>query len=289
MDRRTALKTAAIAAGAGLTLGAGRAPQVERPIEVFHRDWGVGAPVVFSHGWGNCSDFWQYQMIHLAGRGCRCVAHDRRGHGRSPDPGRGYDYDTLSDDLARLLERLDIRNATLVGHSMGCGEIVRYLSRHGPGRAARVVLVGGTLPFLLKTATHPYGVDAAVFEAWRKTLSTDWPKWLADNEAPFWTADTSVQMKEWGRGLTQRCSLRALVECTRTFGETDFRSELAAITLPTLIVHGTEDRSVPIPFARRTAALISGSRLQEYTGAPHGLPITHMERFNGDLLAFIGP
>jgi pimeloyl-ACP methyl ester carboxylesterase len=287
MDRRTALKTAAIVAGAGLTLSSREMPQIESVTALFRRDWGTGPPVVFGHGWALNSDFWQYQMLHLVGRGFRCVAYDRRGHGRTGDPGRGYDYDTLAGDLAGLLDHLDLRDATLVGHSMGCGEVVRYLSLYGPKRVARVVLVGATLPFLLKTANHPEGVPRTYFDAWRKAVSTDFPKWRSENEAPFWMPETSEQMKEWGRHLPLQCSLQAAVETTYTLTETDFRNELRAIKVPALLVHGTEDRSIPVQFARRTAQLIPRCRLEEYVGAPHGLPLTHMERFNQELTVFL--
>lgn len=289
MDRRTALKTAAIAAGAGLTLSArpGTPPDTMPVTPLFYRDWGSGPVVVFSHGWALNSDFWQYQMLYLAAKGFRCVAYDRRGHGRSEDPGRGYDYETLAGDLAALVERLDLRNITLVGHSMGCGEVVRYLSRYGRRRVVRLVLVGGTLPYLLQTADNPDGVPGGYFDAWRKALSSDFPKWRSENEGTFWTAEASEPMKEWGRHLPMQCSLQAAVETTRAMTETDFRNELRAIRVPTLLVHGTLDKSIPIGFARRAAQLIPGSRLVEYEGAPHGLPLTHIDRFNQELAAFL--
>ena len=255
---------------------------------LFCRDWGAGEPVVFAHGWGLSSDFWQYQMVALTGQGLRCVAYDRRSHGRSSDPGRGYDYDTLADDLAALVERLDLRHVTLVGHSMGGGEVVRYLSRHGARRVSRAVLVAATLPLMVKAAGHPEGVDRRAFDALRAALSADRAKWLADNRAPFWLPTTSPEMMDWGHGIALQSSLKAVMDSAFAMAETDFRNELRALGVPTLIVHGTEDRSVPIRFGRLTARLIPGCQFREYDGAPHGLPITHLERFNRDLLSFIG-
>ena len=170
---------------------------------------------------------------------------------------------------------------------MGAGEVVRYLTRHGGGRVARIVLVGGSLPFLMKTADNPDGVDKAFFDRWRGLLASDWPKWNADNEAPFWAPDTSPAMLTWGRQLPFHASLKAVIGSTYALTETDFRAELARIRVPTLLVHGARDRSVPIAFARRTAALMPNSRLVEYDDAPHGLPLTHMARFNAELAAFI--
>jgi non-heme chloroperoxidase len=307
MHRRDVLKSVASAtAGAGLILardGAaetqGKRPAVSRRVpgapfietgdgtSLFYRDWGAGDPVVFTHAWGLSSEFWQYQMVALTGQGLRCVAYDRRSHGRSSDPGRGYDYDTLADDLAALVERLDLRHITLVGHSMGGGEVVRYLSRHGAHRVARVVLVAATLPLIAKAADYSEGVDRRAFDGLRAALSTDRAKWLADNRAPFWLPTTSSAMMDWGNAIALQCSLKALIDSTYTMAETGFRNELRVMAVPTLIVHGTEDRSVPIAFGRLTARLIPGCQLREYEGAPHGLPITHLERFNGDLLAFL--
>ncbi len=158
---------------------------------LFYKDWGSGKPVVFVAGWSVGSDMWEYQLAPLAKQGLRCIAYDRRGHGRSDQPGRGYDFDTLADDLSAVLERLDLRDVTLVGHSMGCGEIVRYLSRHGSSRVKRIALLGPTMPFLLKTADNPDGIEPAAFEAARAAMLQDRPKWLWDNADPFFVADTS--------------------------------------------------------------------------------------------------
>jgi non-heme chloroperoxidase len=164
---------------------------------LFCKDWGTGKPVVFVHSWGTNSELWQYQMLYLCGQGLRCIAYDQRGHGRSSQPGDGYEYDTLADDLALLLEHLDLREVTLVGHSMGCGEIARYLARHGSGRIARIVFIGTATPFPLKTADNPDGLDKALFANLWASWAKDFPKWLADNARPFFLPETSQEMLQW--------------------------------------------------------------------------------------------
>src|SRR5262245_27745239 len=196
MNRRNALKSVALATtGVGLTAAhtiASTEKTLRTPFIVtrdganlFYKDWGNGKPVVFVHSWALDSDMWQYQMIHLAGQGLRCIAYDNRGHGRSSDPGQGYDYDTLADDLAAALDHLNLRDVSLVSHSMGCGVVVRYLSRHGSRRIAGAALVAPTTPFLLKTEDNPDGLDKKIFEQLRAMWSRDFPKWLADNAGPF--------------------------------------------------------------------------------------------------------
>lgn len=256
--------------------------------QLFYRDWGTGAPVVFISGWALTSDTWAYQMAPLSEKGLRCIAYDRRGHGRSSDPGRGFDYDTLADDLAAVLEALDLKNVTLVAHSMAGGEAVRYLSRHGSKRIARIALIGATLPFLTKTADNPDGIEPAVFEnARRNVILRDFPKALRDNMRPFVVAETSDALVDWVAGHMLRCSMKALVECNRALTATDFRSELARLTVPTLIVHGDRDVSAPLAITgRKTAALVPHATVKIYQGAPHGLFLTHMEQFNNDLAEF---
>ncbi len=267
-----------------------RAPFIEAAdgTRLFYRDWGRGKPVLFVHSWAINSDMWQYQMVELAGRSCRCIAYDRRGHGRSDDPGQGYDFDTLADDLATVIDELDLREVTLVGHSMSGGEIIRYLSRHGAERVARIVLLGPTLPFMTRTPDNPDGVERANFEAVRASWRKDFPKWIADNTAPFFLPETSPAMMRWLIDLIWQSSLQALIDCNVAATETDFRAELPAVTVPALILHGDKDASVPLAFSRRAARLIPNCRLEVYEGAPHGLFITHMERVNRDLAAFIG-
>jgi pimeloyl-ACP methyl ester carboxylesterase len=258
--------------------------------QLFYRDWGGGAPFVFISGWALNSDCWSYQMAPLAQSGARCIAYDRRGHGRSSDPGRGFDYDTLADDLAAVLDALDLKNVTLVTHSMAGGEAVRYLTRHGSKRIARIALVAATLPLLIKAPDNPDGIDAAVFENLRRNgLLRDFPKTLRDNLRPFAIAETSEAMLDWVASSMLRCSMQALVECNRALTSTDFRAELPKIEVPTLIVHGDRDVSAPLPITgRKTAALMPRATVKIYEGAPHGLFLTHAERLNEDLLKFAG-
>ncbi|QCN98458.1 alpha/beta hydrolase (plasmid) [Azospirillum argentinense] len=263
--------------------------QTDDGVRLFYRDWGEGRPVVFLSSWSLNSDSWAYQMLALAEHGCRCVAYDRRGHGRSSDPGRGFDFDRLADDLAALLDQLDLRGVTLVGHSMSCGEIIRYLSRHGSDRVSRAVLVGTVTPTLGRTDDDPDGIDPAVFEAFRSEwLMRDFPKWLEDNIRPFLAADSSAGMMEWVKAMALQASMKALLDCHRATTSTDFRRELPGIAVPTLLVHGDLDVSSPLGITgRKTAALMPNATLTVYEGAPHGLFLTHMDRFNRDLLAFL--
>ncbi|WP_437672130.1 alpha/beta fold hydrolase [Sorangium sp. So ce131] len=254
---------------------------------LFHRDWGAGKPVLFLSGWALSSEMWGYSMTDLVDHGLRCVAYDRRGHGRSSDPGRGYDYDTLADDLAAVLEQLDLREVTLVGHSMSGGEIARYLSRHGGGRIARAVFLAPTTPMLLRAADNPVGLDRGLFEQARAAMRADYPGWLADNAPPFFVDDTPPAVRGWVQHLMLQCSMKALLDCNRASVEADFRDDLRRIAVPTLVLHGDRDVSAPLALTgERTAALIPGSRLVVYEGAPHGLFITHRERLSRDLLAF---
>jgi non-heme chloroperoxidase len=303
MRRRSVLKSVATAAAAaGLTASSaraagakGRAPVVETAdgTSLFYQDWGSGRPVVFSHGWAAGGDMWEYQMLHLANHGLRCIAHDRRGCGRSSRPGHGYDFDTFADDLAALIDRLELREVTLVGHSMGCGEIARYLSRHGSRRVARVALVATTTPFALKTADNPDGADRAVFDFMVSELAKDRPRYLAAAAPAFFgvgspNVSVSPETIRWGVDLALRASLKATIDMVRAFSETDFRSDLRAFTMPTLLVHGDADTTAPLAStARKTARAIPESELKVYQGAAHGLFITEKDRFNRDLLAFV--
>ncbi|WP_236600592.1 alpha/beta fold hydrolase [Ktedonobacter sp. SOSP1-85] len=253
-------------------------------------------PVVFLSSWAASSPMWEYQMLPLSERGLRCIAYDRRGHGRSDDPGRGYDFDTLADDLAELLTQLDLRGVTLVGHSMGCAEIARYLSRHGTSRIARAVLIGTTTPFLLQTPDNPAGVPKHLFEANTAILLADRQRYFASGMIKFfglgrsWPAPENVspEVMQWALRLTDECSPKAILACRRAIDETDFRSDLRAFTIPTLILHGDNDQSTPLQrCGRRTAQAIPHSQLNVYEGAAHGLFLTHKERVNDDLLAFI--
>lgn len=258
-------------------------------VNLFYRDWGEGPPVVFVASWSMPSDSWSYAMLALSEQGLRCVAFDRRGHGRSSDPGLGYDFDTLADDIAAVLDALDLRGITLVGHSMAGAEIVRYLTRHGSSRIARIVLVSTTTPLLMRTADNPNGIDAAVFESMRADqLMRDFPKWIEDNLGPFGTPQTSPQMLEWVRSMALQASLQALVHLNRALTREDFRAELTGISVPALVIHGDQDVSCPIDLTgRATAELVPGAQLKVYEGAPHGLFVTHIDRLNADLLAFV--
>lgn len=306
MDRRDLLKTAGAAIGGAAVLSTDTAAAAQRArssdtprvagtfietrdgTQLFYRDWGSGAPLVFLSGWALTSDCWCYQTQPLSDSGLRCIAYDRRGHGRSSDPGRGYDYDTLADDLAAVLDALDLKNVTLVTHSMAGGEAVRYLSRHGAKRVARVALISATLPFLTKTADNPDGIDPAAFEAARRRgLLRDFPKALRDNLRPFGVEETSQAMLDWIADVMLRCSMKALVECNRALTSTDFRAELGKVELPTLIVHGDKDVSAPLPITgQKTIALMPQATVKIYEGAPHGLFLTHAERLNKDLMEF---
>jgi pimeloyl-ACP methyl ester carboxylesterase len=257
--------------------------------QLFYRDWGTGAPLVFLSGWALTSECWAYQMAPLSDSGLRCIAYDRRGHGRSRDPGRGFDYDTLADDLAAVLDALDLQKVTLVAHSMAGGEAVRYLSRHGSKRVARVALIAATLPFMTKTADNPDGIDPTVFENGRRNvLMRDFPKALRDNLRPFVVPETSDALLSWIEGLMLECSMRAILDCNKALTATDFRAEVAKMNVPTLIVHGDKDVSAPLAITgRKTAALLPSATVKIYEGAPHGLFLTHMERLNKDLQEFV--
>lgn len=258
-------------------------------VRLFVRDWGDGEPMVFLHGWALASDMWNYQMVPLSEQGLRCIAYDRRGHGRSSDPGRDYDYDTLADDLAAVLDTLDLHGVTLVGHSMAAGELVRYLSRHGGDRIKSLVFVApAATPFLLKTPDNPQGIDGALFEHYRRNvLLRDFPKWLQDNARPFFVADTSPEMIEWVASLMRQASMKAVIECNRAMTTTDFRAELPKIAKPTLVIHGDRDASAPLALTGKpTADLIPGAELNIYKDGPHGLFITHMTQLNDDLRRF---
>jgi non-heme chloroperoxidase len=290
LNAKEALAEPSRAAASRKNAGGTSSPFVETRdgARLFYKEWGTGRPVLFIHSWAVNGDLWQYQMIHLSNQNLRCVAYDQRGHGRSSDPGAGYEYDTLSDDLATVIEQLDLRGVNLVGHSMGCGVIARYLTRHGASRIAGAVLISPTLPFMAKTPDNPQGVEKAALGRLHAVWSKDFPKWLGDNARPFFVPETSPEMVQWGVNMCLQASLKALIDCNRADMETDFRAELPRITVPTLVVHGDKDVSAPIDFTgRRTAQLIPGCRLIVYEGAPHGVMLTHIDRLNDELLAFI--
>lgn len=255
---------------------------------LFVRDWGNGQAIVFLAGWTLTSEMWAYQMAPLSEQGFRCVAYDRRGHGRSDDPGRGYDYDTLADDLASVLDALDLRDVTLVAHSMAGGEAVRYLTKHGKaGRVKQVVFLATTLPCLSQKADNPHGVPPAYFDQMRQQFYADFPKWIEDNADPFVVPSTSQQMRVWIKGMMMSASLKATIELNKAMTGADFRAELARLPARALYIHGDKDASAPVQVSGQPAAAMTpGAKLTIYEGAPHGLFVTHVERLNADIAAF---
>jgi non-heme chloroperoxidase len=256
-------------------------------VTIFYRDWGRGEPIVFCAAWALSSIAWQYQMMSVVDRGFRAVAYDRRGHGRSDDAGRGYDYDRLSEDLAALLDELDLREVTLVAHSMGAGEAVRYLTRHGGERVARLALVAPTTPYLLQTPDNPDGVPESYFTQQRDEWRRDFGQWIEDNEDPYFgNGPVSTLSRQSTRADMIGTALHAAIEFSYAATHTDFREELTRIEVPTLVIQGDADASAPLPITgARTAQLIPGAELVVYEGAPHALYLTNRDRVNADLLA----
>lgn len=260
---------------------------------LYYKDWGSGAPVVFSHGWPLSSDAWEDQMFFLASHGYRVIAHDRRGHGRSSQPFEGNDMDTYADDLAELITALDLQGATLVGHSTGGGEVARYIGRHGTDRLAGAVLVGAVPPLMLKTPDNPQGLPIEAFDEIRAGVQADRSQFFIDLSETFYgynrpgaKPSQGVRDAFWRLGL--QAGMPASYLCIKQFSETDFTADLAKFDIPTLVIHGDDDQIVPIAAsARRTAELIIGSELRVYPGAPHGLATTHKDRLNADLLEFL--
>jgi non-heme chloroperoxidase len=255
---------------------------------LYWTQWGVGRPILFLNSAGVSTQMWDYQMVEFADQGYRCIAFDRRGHGRSDRPLGGYEYDTFADDVASVISALDLQDLTLVGHSMAGGEIVRHLTRHGSARVARIVLLAPTTPYLMKTADNPNGVPQSTFEALRASWRRDFPKWVADNTAPFFVPETSPAMMQTFAALLMQCPVQVAIACNKALTTTDFRADLAKISVPALVVHGDRDASAPLALTGKpTAELIPGCRFKVYQGAPHGLMYTHMERLNTDILQFV--
>ena len=262
--------------------------------KIFFKDWGQGQPVVFSHGWPLSGDAWELQMFFLVQNGYRCIAHDRRGHGRSSQPSEGNEMDTYADDLAELIEALDLKDAVLVGHSTGGGEVTRYIGRHGTSRVAKAVLVDAVPPQMLKTEANPEGTPIEVFDEIRAGVAADPSQYWRDlADGPFFganrpDADVTQGTRDafWAQGL--QAGMKNAYECIKAFSETDFTEDLKKFDVPTLIVHGDDDQIVPIAdSAYRSVKLVEDATLKVYEGGPHGLLATHRDRLNHDLLAFL--
>ncbi len=262
--------------------------------KLYFKDWGVGRPVILMSGWPLSSDSWDDQAIALADAGYRAIAYDRRGFGRSSQPWSGYDYDTLADDLAAVIEQTGAKDAVLAGFSMGGGEVARYMSRHGGKSVTQAVLVSSVVPYMLKTNDNPNGTEQEVFDKMTEGMREDRAKFFAGFFKDFFgvnmlTHPASAEVLEWARSQAMQASLKATLACAKSFASTDFRPDLAAFNVPTLIIHGTDDKTVPIDAAGRAAASgIAQSTLIEYDGAPHGLFATEKVRLTQDLLRFLG-
>lgn len=258
-------------------------------VDLHCTDRGSGPPVVFLASWSLPGASWAPQVDALCAAGLRCITYDRRGHGRSPDPGRGYDFDTLADDLAAVLDAHDLDGGTLVTFSAGSGEAVRYLTRHGRRRVARLAMIGPTTPLMARRSDNPGGIDPAVFDAFVEgELRQDWPGWLARNARPFGGPDVPQEALDRVISLALQASPRALEAFYRELTTADFREELPRLDLPVLVIQGDRDATSPLELTGRpTAALVPGARLLVYEGAPHGLFLSHTARLNADLLAFV--
>jgi non-heme chloroperoxidase len=260
---------------------------------IFYKDWGTGQPVVFSHGWPLNADAWDDQLFYVASQGYRAIAHDRRGHGRSSQPWDGNDMDHYADDLAALLEALDLREAVQVGHSTGGGEVAHYIGRHGTSRVAKAVLVGAVPPLMLRTTSNPGGLPIETFDGFRASVIGDRSQYYKDLSVPFYGANrpgskVSQGILDMFWLWSMQVGLKPAYDCIKAFSETDFTEDLKRFDIPTLIIHGDDDQIVPIAdSALLSSKLVKDATLKVYPGAPHGLMTTHKQQFNEDLLAFL--
>lgn len=261
--------------------------------DIFYRDWGTGRPILFSHGWPLSADAWDNQMLFFGEQGYRVIAHDRRSHGRSSQTWDGNHMDRYADDLAELIEALDLRNLVLVGHSTGGGEVTHYIGRHGTARVAALVLVGAVPPLMLKTGANPLGLPLEVFDSIRKGTRDNRSQFYLDLTLPFYgynrdgtTVSEGIRQSFWLQGMMG--GLKGQYDCIREFSEVDYGPDLDKVDVPTLFLHGTDDQIVPIDAAARSAAKrVAGARLKEWPGGDHGYPQTHPDAFNADLLEFL--
>jgi non-heme chloroperoxidase len=260
---------------------------------IYYKDWGSGQPMVFSHGWPLDADAWDDQLNFFGSNGFRAVAHDRRGHGRSSQPWDGNDMDHYADDLAELIEQLDLHDVILVGHSTGGGEVTRYIGRHGTSRVAKAVLVGAIAPLMLKTDANPGGLPIEAFDEIRAGVAGDRSQFYEDLSAPFYGANREGSTVSQGLRdafwlMSMQAGLKGAYDCVKAFSETDLTEDLKRFDVPTLIIHGDDDQIVPIAdSALLSSKLVEGAVLKVYPGAPHGLTSTHKDQFNADLLAFV--